>query len=219
MSTGKKLHTFATIMQELEELTSYTTQELDVQRKSTSKNRYVLPLIRIRNRLAVLEKHMPRAFKIKRKTTRTTMPDGLIKRMLITDELAAFLHVERGTKLSRVEVRRAISMYCHVKDDESRVSMLVWTSLNPHRDRDLLDSKDRRIVHPNNDLSVLLRYPQYVKFVESGEYKRRNKRTGEMVTVTDSRLYTYIITKLIECHFLKDKRSVIETNGESQCPP
>lgn len=117
----------------------------------------------------------------------------------ITKALADFLDVDEDTRLSRLDITRAINTYIRCKKDEDRERFKRWNYLNPNG-RNLRNSENQRIIEIEKDekLCTLLNYKQYVADVKAGKItkKVKNPETGkrEVVKETDYR-YTYPTTQ------------------------
>lgn len=161
----------------------------------------------VRRTLLELEIKAPKLTKLRRRyqlsgTERKN--SGLTTPQIISDELRTFLQVGPDTNLSRIEVTRAINSYIHLKEDETRPSILVWKYLNPNN-RNLQNVNDKRIIFPDKPLARLLRYPAYQEAVARSQVTedRKNKATGtkERVVVTSDALHYRTVQKLIQVHY------------------
>lgn len=164
----------------------------------------------IRNKVKAVQKNIPRCLKTKNKNG-TKKVSGFILPCKITDELADFLGVPRGTQLSRTEVTNGMCVYIKLRPDEKRETMLRWKHLNPDGKRDLQNPKNKMIILPDEPLKKLLRYSSYVEDVKKGLIKKRvknpktNEYTFEVVTSTD--LYYWSAQYLIKGHFLETMKT------------
>lgn len=73
----------------------------------------------------------------RKKKTGNRQPSGFVKPAPISDELATFLHKEKGTEMSRTDVTKEINAY-----------------IQKHN---LKDKKNGRIIHPDSKLTKLLK--------------------------------------------------------------
>lgn len=181
------------IVENLGEILEIVNKEIDRSEKSTEKTKSLRTLRKIKKRVERLKKDVP---KIKRKNTRTDYSNNTFcVPMKISKELSNFLN--HPGPLSRDEVQCAISAYINIKIDEERDKILRWKHLNTI-ERDLRDETNLSIIIPDDKLSKLLGYDEYVKQVERG--KIINKK-GDVVTNSD--LKYCIVTKLLQKHFEK----------------
>jgi len=118
-------------------------------------------------------------------------------------ELATFLKLKKGELISMADCTRAICVYTHLKDDETRDAQLKWKWLNKDG-RDLrnketvknADGKDVQIklaIKPDDKLTKLLKYDQYKKDVKKGKiFVHKGKKQVE-----DETCYYNVVTRLI----------------------
>lgn len=163
-------------------------------------------LLRMRKELPVITRSKVARLKLRNPTSRQ---GGIMIKYQISKELADFLQVPEDTKVSRVEITRAICVYSHLKENEKREEMLKWLYLNPDGKRNLQNQMDHKSILPDKTLSKLLRYDQYKKDVKAGKVfkKVKDKTTGKVsqVKMTNDMLYYWVIQKLVGVHFLKGK--------------
>lgn len=194
----KRTVTKELVLEEIKAVIALTEKELSRLMKSMEKNKSTRILRAINKRLTIIEKHVP---KIKRQTKPRVVdpnkPHQFEIPLPISNELADFAGVKRGSKLSREDVMCMLSTYIHF--DEAKEKMAKWKHLNT-TGRDLRNPSDKRIINPDAKLSKLLKYAQYCKDV--GETKITTRK-GEVVV--DNALHYYTIMKLIQPHFIKNK--------------
>lgn len=207
MSKPRKKPTVDDHLKRYEKLLTFINEEIDKRAKIKEKGTRVLRSVR--KMVKSLMAEVPKISKHKPKKTGEPRMSGLKVECSITDELADFLEIERGTKLSRMDVLRAINVYCKFKHGELRPDMLKWGYLNKDKKRDLQNPANRRELIPDKKLSKLLRYEQYKKDVKDGKIKRKRKNDDEnseekyiIETVEDDSLHYKTIQKLIQVHFL-----------------
>ena len=195
-----------------DELFTYLNNEID--RRSREKEGGQKPLRKVRKMLLKMRKEVPQVTRSKvarmlsSTRKRNAGQSGITMKNTISDELADFLDVDYGTKLSRIEATRALCVYAHLKEDEKREEMLVWSYLNEEGKRNLQNPHDKKAIIPDKKLAKLLRYPQYQKEVKAGKIttKVKDKTTGVVssVSVSTDALYYWTIQRLITIHFMKD---------------
>lgn len=173
----------------------------------TGERKGIKTLKSVRRTLLELETKAPKLTKLRRRynmTGKDRKNSGLTTPQKISDELRAFLKVDKNQSLSRIEVTRAINSYIHLKENEDRPNILVWNHLNLHN-RNLQNPDDKRIIFPDESLAALLRYPQYQKDVAAKKIteQHKNKLTGtkERVSVTSDALHYRTVQKLIQIHY------------------
>jgi chromatin remodeling complex protein RSC6 len=196
--------------------------DTEIDRKSREKEKGTRTLKSIRKILTQMRKEVPQVTRSKearkQSSTRKETTSGLMMTFAISKELADFLQIPEDTRLSRIEVTRAICVYSHLKDDEKREEMLRWKYLNPNGKRDLQFPQDKKAIIPDKSLSKLLRYDIYKKKVAAGQvtHKTKNKETGkiEIVKVKTDALYYWAIQNLLNVHFLKEEASSTEDEQE-----
>jgi chromatin remodeling complex protein RSC6 len=189
-------------LQHYEDLLNYLTTEID--RKCRNMEPGVRTLRKTKKKLLLMRKELPK-LRLTKKTFAGEKKEatGLSNPMLISEELADFLQVDSTTLLSRLEVNRAICVYCHLNPDEKREGMLRWSYLN--NGRDLRNPNNKRLIIPDDSLSDLLRYPEYVEKVKRGEIIRKKKlEDGSVISkvATDSSLTYLIMPTLLNIHLL-----------------
>lgn len=194
--------TIESLLSELDEISSLLDEEIEKRRKSTDKNRGIKFLRKIRKRVEITKKHVP---KVKRKSqlNRDPTKSGFVIPYPISKELSEFLNVDPNSKLSRDDVQCAISAYIHIAPTESREKICRWEYLNKEK-RDLRNIKNKRIVNPDDKLSSLLNYEQYKKDVKNGLITIKQKKSGDIIPIIDDSLQYYVIMRLIQPHFKKN---------------
>ena len=129
----------------------------------------------INKRLGVLQKDVRRVTKQKRRNAGTASPNsGFLKSSKISNELADFLGLERGSELSRVEATKGLHQY------------IVQNELqNP---------KNRREINSNKALTKLLGY-KTKDCIDHTPAKNGEPKNPE------GKLYYFVMQKLIQRHF------------------
>ena len=187
--------------------------DAEIDRKSREKEKGTRSLRTIRKVLTQMRKEVPYVTKSrearKQSSTRKESTSGLMMKFSISKELATFLDIPTDTKLSRVDVTRAICVYSHLKENEKREEMLRWKYLNPGSKRDLQFPQDKKAIIPDKALSKLLRYDEYKKKIAAGlvTHNMKNKETGEKITVQvkTEALHYWAIQNLLSIHFFTEK--------------
>ncbi len=211
--TEKKPRTRPTIEKHIahyDDLVKLLDAEID--RRSRERDKGTRTFRAVRKTLIKMRKEIPYVARSKSArllcSSRRDVKSGLLMQFEISDQLCDFLLVPHGTRLSRIEATRAICAYSHIRENESRPEMLVWSHLNPGGKRNLQNPRDKKSIIPDKALSKLLGYHKYKKSVAKGlvSKKIKNNETGEttMVPLTNDFLYYWVIQKLIGAHFLKD---------------
>lgn len=146
----------------------------------------------------------------------------LMKKVEVSPELAKFLKLKKGEKVSRSEVNTAVTMYINIKDlKKVPTEKKKWvTRMNPGGKRSLQDEEHGNIIHPDSALSKLLNYPAYQKKVKAGKqvWKRKNKETGEKEEVVeeDDKLTYSVVQHLLAPHFPKGGKSFGHDEDEDE---
>lgn len=205
-----------------QELAAEAVATLDalIERVREEKGKGLKELKSVRKNVLLLSARVPKLAKQKTKRATNNTQSGLKKEVPISDELAKFLKLPKGSSLSRIDAGRAISVYCHLDPNETREEHLKWASLNEGGERNLQSqSGSKSNLVPDAALSKLLKYDQYVKDVNAGKItcnravkdedgktvKDDNNRTKkEVVVQTDPTLTYATISKLIQRHFVKE---------------
>lgn len=198
----KPAPTSDTVCEELTRIIESISAEIDRLKETTEKVKGARFLSKIRKQLSDVNRQVPRIRNGRAKKRVVKGNSGIKKPKEISEELADFLQVERGTLLSMADVTSAVCTYIRVKDDETNPEKLEsrkrWIGLNPGGKRNLQDQSSKKNIVPDEALSKLLRYEQYQKDVAAG--KVTVKSTGAVVT--DDRLNYCVLQKLIAPHFV-----------------
>jgi chromatin remodeling complex protein RSC6 len=189
------------VTSEITKVINQISAEIDRLKESTEKTKGTKFLSKIRRQLNDVNKQVPRIKNTRSKKRPVKGNSGINKPKEISDELADFLKVDRGTLLSMADVTSAICTYIRVKDDEKDKDKIEsrsrWIHLNPEGERNLQEPTSKKNINPDKKLSALLRYPAYKKDVSEG--KVTTKSTGALVV--DDRLNYCVLQKLIRVHF------------------
>lgn len=218
----RKKATIADHIKHYDQLFSLLDSEID--RKSREKEKGTRSLRTIRKVLIQMRKDLPQVTRSKearkQSSTRKETKSGLMMQFPISKELADFLNVPGDTRLSRVEVTRAICVYAHIKENEKRDEMIRWKHLNPDGKRNLQFPQDKKAIIPDKALTKLLRYDAYKKKIAAGQITRKskNKETGitEVTVVKTEALYYWAIQSLLSVHFLKEDLSEGEDEDQEE---
>ena len=198
--------TIETHLQKYEDLLERLDGEID--KRSRTRENGVKFLQSVRKTIRELNREAPKISKFKPKNQQNSKRGGggLSLKYEISDELADFLKIDRGTPLSRNEITGGLCVYIHLKPDETREQTLRWKHLNPKGKRDLQNPDDRTKIVPDAKLGKLLRYDRYQRDVEKGKITRnkKNKETGEKeeITENDDSLKYFVLQSLITRHIL-----------------
>jgi len=183
------------VMKEIEEMNRILDEEIEKRKKTLNKNKGLNTFRNIKNKLKHLEKTIP---KISKKTRITTNnKNNFDKKVLVSEDLATFMQIDKLIPITRQEISCALFTYIHLSPDETREKMLKWKYLNEST-RNLQDPAKRDLIIPDEQLSQLLKYDEYKKNCDNKLIK--NKK-GEVVTDCSLR-YTTIL-KLIQPHIIK----------------
>lgn len=135
---------------------------------------------------------------------------GFIKPMKISDELREFLDVnDKSEKFSRTEITRAICYYIKPNADSKKSAQgKDWSYLNDGS-RNLQNPADKTRIIPDEKLSKLLKYDEYVERVKDGKELKNSKERDDSgnkikVVITDVGLTYYIIQRLLKNHFINE---------------
>lgn len=198
----KPAPTSDSVCEELVKIIESISVEIDRLKESTEKVKGARFLSKIKKQLSDVNRQVPRIRNGRAKKRVVKGNSGIKKPKEISDELADFLKVERGTLLSMADVTSAVCTYIRVKDDETNPEKLEsrkrWIGLNPGGKRNLQDQESKKNIIPDEALSKLLRYEKYQEDVANG--KVTVKSTGAVVT--DDRLNYCVLQKLIAPHFV-----------------
>ncbi|ADB04064.1 SWIB/MDM2 domain-containing protein [Cannes 8 virus] len=201
----KPAPTSDSVSEELLAIIDALDAEIKRTKETTEKVKGVRFLSKVKRQLVDVNKQLPRIRNGKAKKRVVKGNSGIKKPKSISDELADFLQVERGTLLSMADVTSAVCTYIRIKDDETNPEKLEsrkrWEHLNPNGERNLQDQTSKKNIVPDEALSDLLRYEQYRKDVANG--KIHVKSTGAVVT--DDRLNYCVLQKLIAPHFVQQQ--------------
>lgn len=133
---------------------------------------------------------------------------SFFQKLNISPQLAAFLKLENGERVTRVDINTAITMYINVSDRKNvSPEKRKWLErMNPDSVNRCLQSEIKSIIIPDEALSNLLNYPAYQQRVKDGKqlWRRRNQMTGEFESVveTNDKLSYFIIPYLLAPHLL-----------------
>lgn len=204
---GRKKITLQSHLERYDELIRIIGELSEKKRKKGEKgSRIYSTLIR---HLKEMRTEVPKVAKNMNKRKPSTKPriSGFSMRCSISDELADFLKVPKGSLLTRAEITNALCAYVNIKPDETREKVLRWKHLNPKSNRDLRDPKNKTRILPDARLSKLLKYEAYRKNVKEGliETNKVDKQTKEkrVVKQTDDGLMYPTMQILIQPHISK----------------
>lgn len=136
----------------------------------------------------------------------------LMKQVEVSPDLAKFLKLEKGEKISRSECNTAITMYVNIKNlKEVAPEKKKWIErMNPGAKRCLQSEDDGSVIVPDKPLAKLLDYEGYKKRVAAGEHywHRKNKETGEFEDIqeTDDKLTYSVVQHLLAPHFPRNEK-------------
>jgi chromatin remodeling complex protein RSC6 len=174
----------------------------------------------------IMKKRVGKKLVAKRRTGGNTN-GALVAPIPISEELTKFLGVKTGTRLGRSEVNRAITAYIQFNPDKKPVldtptreaaykNKLMWVKkLNSDgKVRNLQDPSGKNVIIPDEALSKLLRYKDYVKAVKAGkvEFNHTDPKTRQVSKVVqkDPKLTYSVLQHLLRVHFLKDVVEAVE---------
>ena len=196
--------TMAEHISHYDELLDLLDKEID--HRSRNKEKGVRTFRTFRKFVKNMRKELPIVTKrvVKRNAS---SKNGLTTELGISEELATFLQVPKDTKISRIDVMRAICVYSKFKDGEERENIKKWGYLNPEGKRNLQNPEDKTSIVPDKVLSSLLRYEEYRNDVINGKVEKNTKNkllnTKTKILHDDPKLYYWVIQKLIKIHFVK----------------
>jgi chromatin remodeling complex protein RSC6 len=174
----------------------------EVERKQKEREKGTRVFRTVRKVVRDLKTDAPKLVNSRRKVyTGEKRVSGLELKCKITNELADFMKIDRGSCPSRNDITNAICAYIHIKKDEHRSQVLAWAHLNPDKKRDLQNPADRMKILPDEKLASLLGYESYKLEVETGKIREtvKNPKTQkrEVVVVEDPSLKYYVVQRLI----------------------
>jgi chromatin remodeling complex protein RSC6 len=193
------------ILEDLDELVNFVDKEIQRLMMTTDKQKGSKFLRSIRKRAEHIKKNVENMSLRKKAVEFDSSKSGFLIKYRITDELAKFLGIDPKTKpsLSRSEVQSALCAYINLNSDEARETSLKWSHLNKNH-RDLRDPNNKKIIVPDAALSKLLNYEGFKAQVLKGEIKKKNRKTGNEVVLTEPNLEYCYLMKLIQRHFVKN---------------
>lgn len=177
----------------------------EIERKKKNREGGIRVFQNLRNKTLDLKKESQKLNKKRKPRSKNTI-SGLNKRYKISQELRDFLDVSDDYYPTRVDVTRAISAYIRFNPNEKREDMLKWEYLNPDHQRNLQNPNNKKEIIPDEVLSDLLNYPEYIKNVKKGKvFKMIVDDNGDKlkIPVTDDSLTYCTIQKLINRHFIE----------------
>lgn len=194
--------------QTLEEFQEYAdgmveTIESEIARMQESKEKGVKFLKSVRREVLVLRNRAPKLAKQKKAKRQSNSNGGFTKQHTPSEELRKFLGLKKGETISQTEAANGIMVYINLNADEKREKMLRWKHLNT-AGRNLKNADNGQILELDATLKKLLGFDDYVKRVKAGKVLRTNKKTKTQDAVTDTKMYYYLISKLIQPLLLKD---------------
>jgi hypothetical protein len=197
----RKKVTLESHLEKYDTLIKFLDEEID--RKSNDKEKGVRVFRTIRKSVKELHKEVPKIANTKRKNNvNGGKVSGFVLLCKITDELADFMELPRGSTPSRSDITNAICAYARLKPDETRPQLLKWAHLNKDGKRNLQDPNEKMAIIPDEKLSSLLNYEQYKQDVADGKITKKatDKMTKERKTVIvdNDALYYYVIQILIQ---------------------
>lgn len=198
----------------------------EIERKQKEREKGTRVLRSVRKTVRELRVEAPKIAHAKRRmSTNSKKVSGLELRYNISDELAEFMKIPKGSTPSRNDITNAICVYIHSHPDETRPQMVKWNHLNPKGKRNLQNPESKMTIIPDEKLEELLNYKQYKRDVKAGKVYQitTDRKTGkkEEVKVTDPALKYCVVQKLICKHILgtvsvkkDDQKEEPETDDE-----
>lgn len=123
----------------------------------------------------------------------------------ITPELRSFMGLKEGVDPIRSDITNAMCCYVKFSEGENREHMKKWAHINTVN-RNLQDPDCKMKIIPDEKLSKLLGYPEYVKNVKEGKITKKvtNPETGkkEDKVVVDPSLRYNTMQFLVQKHVL-----------------
>ena len=192
-----------------------TLLDSEIDRRAQEKEKGIRVFRTVRKMVKQLEKDTPKIANLKRTSTSNGRKvSGFTLLCEITDELADFMGVKRGTTPSRAEITNAICVYARLKPGEKRPQMLKWEVLNAGGKRNLQDPNNNMAIIPDETLTKLLKYEQYKEDVKAKKIYANvtNKETKkkERVLVSEAVLYYRVIQILIQPHIIRSIRKKVD---------
>lgn len=194
--------------------------DAEIEKKQKEREPGVRIFRTIRKNLKEIKNEAPKIAKTKRRfNSNSKRVSGLADlKCEITEELADFMGLEHGENPTRNEITNAICVYIRLKPDESRPQMLKWAHLNPEGKRNLQDPSSGMKIVPDEKLSNLLKYDEYVDKVNKGEITKtktdKETKKRNTVVVKDNSLEYWVLQKLIPCQIIKTIGSQKENNEQ-----
>lgn len=219
----RKRATLETHIEKYDALLKVLDEEIERKQKEREKGTRVLRSVR--KTVRELRTEAPKIAHAKRRfASNGKKVSGLELRYNISDELAAFMKIPRGSTPSRNDITNAICVYIHAHPGETRPQMTKWNHLNPKGKRNLQNPSSKMTIIPDDALDRLLNYKQYKNDVKKGKITQvtTDKKTGKKETtkVTDPALKYCVVQKLICRHILGavsvKKDEEVEDNEEEE---
>lgn len=199
IESGSRKLTMLEYITNFDNLLELLNDEID--KRSRRKGDSVRLLQRIRKHVSSLKTSAKWVTKGAKRAPPTV--NGLDIPIIVSDELADFLQLDGNEDLTRIDVTRALCVYCHLSPDEEREETLRWKYLNEDG-RDLRNPDNRQQIIPDKQLRELLGYDKYIDDVKNGKViaHRKNKITGEReeYVVTDPALTYFRLQYLLSKH-------------------
>jgi chromatin remodeling complex protein RSC6 len=180
--------------------------DLEIERKQKEREKGARVLRSVRKTLKELEKEVPKLSHARRRAVSTGAKkvSGLELKYRVSDELADFMKIPRGSSVSRNDATNAVCVYVHIHSGETRPQMVKWSHLNPGGKRNLQDPENKMAILPDKALRRLLRYDEYCRHISEGKITREvtDKTSGvkEEVVVDDPTLKYCTVQKLLCPH-------------------
>jgi len=191
----------------LDEILSDLDEIIEKKRKNKNTIQGINSLLKLRKKLRKVRGQTERVIKVSRtRNGKNSNNHEFSKKYKVSRELYEFLGLEGEEMLSRIDICRAICVYVNHEEEEKREEMLKWRHLNPLF-RNLQNPQNKKVIIPDERLSRLLRYDEYVERVKRGEItiRKKDKLTGEVFyeRVEDPGLYYSTVQRLITPHIIR----------------
>ena len=177
--TEKKLRpTKDTLVQHIQELHAKVSSDIETKKKTSEPTK---GLVLYRRRLEALEKEAKTVLRIKKEKPATSNRINSFEIPVeVKPELAEFLQLEEGDKVSRMDIRMAFKTYLY-RDPDGTLGpkQEKWKWLNEKKKggsyRDLRDPENRGAYLPDATIKKLLKTDQYQKDVKAGKIMSKRK--------------------------------------------
>jgi len=207
----RKKPTALQVAADLEEILNLVEEEIKTLQKDVGKGKTtgIKRLRTIRKKLQKAHsdaKKLPSRRVVRENNQKSNKVSGFGLVCKITPELRSFMGLKEGVDPIRSDITNAMCCYVKFAEGENREHMKKWAHINTVG-RNLQDPDCKMKIIPDEKLSKLLGYPEYVKAVKEGKITRevKNPETGkkEEKVIEDPSLKYNTMQYLVQKHVLE----------------